>query len=303
MKKGRHQQQLQGRAGLPDFQSVYRQPYILDGAIGSYLQRSGFDPDPALWFSHLNIINPESVLKVHQDYITAGADIITTNTFRTNPAAVTGSGFTSAELVQKAVYIARESAKGEEVFIAGSNPPAEDSYQRNRVLSLSKLRKNHSVHISQLMESGCDFILNETQGHSDEIQIICEVCSNEQIPFIISLYFDSDFRILSGESVFEIIDFVFDSNPLAIGFNCINIEVFRLFLANFNSSYPWGFYLNYGLGDITDSKITDSYEPGYEFDVIKSGLEKKAKFIGGCCGSGPEHIKHIKNIIYGNNNP
>ena len=162
-----------------------KRPLILDGATGSYLHNTGFRPDPLLWFSHLNKINPAAVVKVHQAYIKAGADIITTNTFRTNSSFVNKqSRFTQKELVKAAVANAFDASKsGERILIAGSNPPAEDCYQEERKISRAELILNHHGHIQMLAENGCNFILNETQSHFDEIKIICEFCAANKIPF------------------------------------------------------------------------------------------------------------------------
>lgn len=277
---------------------------LLDGAMGSYLHKLGHKRDPILWFSHLNIENPEAVRKVHQSYIEAGADIITTNTFRTNPASVFNqSRFTQEDLVKAAAANALSATRIRDgILIAGCNPPAEESYQRERKISHSDLIRNHHNHIQLLAENGCNFILNETQGHFDEIKIICEFCSVNSIPFALSIFFTGDFKLLSGEPVDEIVQYVNDFNPLAIGFNCISITLFKSFLNRRAFDYTWGFYLNYGIGNLNDYKINDIMNPGAEQEVLMESVGKGVSFVGGCCGSEPGHIKYIRNKIYGNNN-
>src|ERR1017187_7612228 len=65
-----------------------KRPLILDGAMGSLLQQHGVPRDESLWMSLANITHPEIVTELHRQYIEAGSDIITTNTFRTNPVAI-----------------------------------------------------------------------------------------------------------------------------------------------------------------------------------------------------------------------
>jgi homocysteine S-methyltransferase len=280
-----------------------KRPLILDGAMGSFLHKKGFKPDDNLWFSYLNIVNPGAVKEVHSEYINAGADIITTNTFRTNPSAVAGqSRYNSSELVEAALRIAHEAVSGSSVLIAGSNPPAEDSYQKQRKLSYKELQLNHSRHIELLVENGCNFILNETQSHFDEIEIICRFCSDNNIPYVMSFYFDKDFRILSGENIIDVADLMLQYNPLAIGFNCVGPELFNSFLNKINVSSNWGFYLNYGLGDVKDKKLEAVLKPDFIDDLVVSCCRNDVSFIGGCCGSDPVYIEHIKSIVYGNNN-
>jgi homocysteine S-methyltransferase len=99
--------------------------------MGSLLQQRGFKPDGPMWMSLLNLKNPEVIYKIHKEYISAGADIITTNTFRTNPAAVKDySKLNIKSLVNKSVNIARRAANGLPIIVAGSNAPAEDCYRQ-----------------------------------------------------------------------------------------------------------------------------------------------------------------------------
>ncbi|RPI67856.1 MAG: hypothetical protein EHM47_15225 [Ignavibacteriales bacterium] len=134
------------------------------------------------------------------------------------------------------------------------------------------------------------------------MKIICEICSKYNIPFVLSLFFDNNLNILSGEPAIGIIKLINNYNPLAVGFNCISISLFRHFLETSEFNFPWGFYLNYGLGKFTDRKITHISEPGSELKVLSLAEEKNATFAGACCGSGPEHIKYIRNFFHGNNN-
>ena len=112
------------------------------------------------------------------------------------------------------------------VFIAGSNAPAEDCYQKNRTLSIKKLEYNHHQHIDLLMDNGVDFILNETHSHFDEIKIICEYCSKNDLPFVLSLFSINGNSLLDGFKLIDAINFIISFKPLAISFNCINSDVF-----------------------------------------------------------------------------
>ncbi|HSD65009.1 MAG TPA: homocysteine S-methyltransferase family protein, partial [Ignavibacteriaceae bacterium] len=103
-----------------------KRPLILDGAMGSLLQQNDVPIDKKAWVTFANIEYPDKVLKIHRDYVKAGADIITTNTFRTNPAALTEYCSTKQiKILRAAVMLAEEAVQNEPVFIAGSNAPAE----------------------------------------------------------------------------------------------------------------------------------------------------------------------------------
>jgi homocysteine S-methyltransferase len=105
---------------------------------------------------------------------------------------------------------------------------------------------------------------------------------------------DDRLRILSGEKVIEVINFVNDNNPLAISFNCIMLETFDKLYKKLKPDYNWGFYLNCGSGNYTDEIISCGVSPKEYMEFIKTKLTKQPSFIGACCGSSPAHIKELK---------
>src|ERR1035437_2815374 len=137
-----------------------KRPHILDGAMGSLLQQNGVPRDKCLWMSLGNITHPDTVIELHKQYIDAGADIITTNTFRTNPSA--NKEYSSRKnkyynellnFVEKSVDLARKATRGTSVLIAGSNPPAEDCYQVESMLTEEEYYRNHEAHIKKLFHN------------------------------------------------------------------------------------------------------------------------------------------------------
>ena len=274
-------------------------PLILDGAIGSLLQQRGYESDQYLWTSYINFKFPEVLKQIHLEYINSGCDIITSNTFRTNPFVLQASGLDLdvEEAVRISMSISHEIASSKNVWLAGSNPPAEDCYQSERTISQSELEYNHKKHIELLYNYKADFILNETQSHYDEINIICKFCDDNDIPYCISLFFDENLRILSGESINEMIDFIKSYNPIAILVNCINHSSFLRFLDQIELSYPWGFYLNCGSGNINDSVIKCGMDILEYQNIIRETIKYNPKIIGTCCGSNPAHIKSIAELV------
>jgi len=275
-------------------------PLILDGAIGSLLQQQNIEMDKHLWSSIANITHPQNVVELHKSYIEAGADIITTNTFRTNPTVFKKANLkiSNKEFVHQSVSLAKEAAASKDIIIAGSNPPAEDCYQKARTISEIELERNHKTHIDLLWNSGCDIILNETQSHFDEIKIICQHCSNNNIPYILSLFVSDNLRLLSGECLEEILQFIIDYSPIAIGFNCIHPDVFSKIANNIKFDFNWGFYLNLASGKYTDLKINEGIAPNEYIEIIDHYLKYNPLFIGSCCGSAPNHTRAIKEYIF-----
>jgi methionine synthase I (cobalamin-dependent) len=277
-----------------------KRPLILDGAMGSLLQQKGVKPDKHLWMSIANITHADLVTEIHKDYIKAGADIITTNTFNTNPTdTIKYKKYSSVKLVKQAVICAKNAVGNMPVLIAGSNAPAEDCYQAERTISKRELELNHKEHIDLLMQNGVHFILNETHSHFDEISIISNYCDKNNIPYVISLYFTDKLRLLSGEKLSEILKFLDDSNALAVGFNCILPSTMDKAKSKITFPENWGLYLNCGDGSFTDVDIKCGVSPENYSNIIKKYLRFSPSYIGSCCGSSPKHIKKIKNILNG----
>jgi homocysteine S-methyltransferase len=279
------------------------QPLILDGAMGSYLQEKGFKPNYVLWMTEINQTNPDMIVQIHKEYIEAGADIITSSTFRTNPFAFESTGKDWVKNVKQAVNLAQTAATDydKKLYIAGSNAPAEDCYQKERTISNNKVAVNHKYHIDLLIDSGVHFILNETQSHFDEIKIICKHCCKNKIPYSVSLYVTDSLTILSEESLKYVLQFIQDYEPLAIGFNCIPPSVFKKIREQVELSFNWGYYLNCGSENPADKTITCGVNTIEYIEIVKESINFNPSFIGSCCGSNPNYIRKIKEFFDGRN--
>ena len=286
-------------------QKSINRPLILDGANGSLLKQVTKFEENILWSSIINITDPQKVIALHKEYIDSGADIITTNTFRTNPTVYKQSNIniSNEEFVLRSVQLAKEARNEKEIIIAGSNAPAEDCYQIERTITKYDLEYNHKKQIELLWEAGVDVIWNETQSHWAEIEIISKFCSSNSIPFVMNFFFTSELNLLSGEPLAEALIMVEDSSPAGIGFNCIKPELFKKYSENNILPKSWGLYLNCGAGNVDDKDISCGIEPKDYVEVIRPFLKSNPLFIGSCCGSNPNHTKAIKeyfNEVYRN---
>lgn len=277
-------------------------PLVLDGAIGSLLLQQGIPAHNELWLSFAPL---QAVENVHRIYIEAGADIITTNTFRTNPAAFTAAGITSGrkELVTAMVRCAMQAREGNDIIIAGSNAPAEDCYSPVRTLTYNQLYENHSVHIAELCEAGVDCILNETIGMYDEALIIAKICSDYKIPFIISLLVTAEGTLLSGERASDVLAEVKAFNPLALSVNCVTPGTITLMLPALIQTGSYGFYANcagnpLNAGDEFKCTLSSGEYLRYVTEVIASS-EVSPAFTGTCCGSSPVHTAALAKYVRG----
>jgi methionine synthase I (cobalamin-dependent) len=277
-------------------------PLILDGAMGSYRRGKGFKSDDSLWMMNVNRSNPDVIIQFHNGYIATGASILTANTFKTYPLPLEKKGISNpTRYVQEAFDFTKKGVENREIIIVESNVPAKDCYQKEIKISFNKLELNHRKHIDLLIDSGVHFVLNETQNHFDELQIICEHCDKNKIPFVFSLFVEESFKILSGESLENVLSFLVEHNSLAISFSSISPHFLYKILRNIHISCNWGFYINCGIGKPADHTITSCINPDKYLETIKEGLLCNHSFVGTCCGSRPEHTKMIKEFIDGKN--
>ncbi|MCS5637780.1 MAG: homocysteine S-methyltransferase family protein, partial [Myxococcota bacterium] len=141
---------------------------LLDGALGTELERRGCPAGLPLWSTHGLLEAPELVAEIHGDYARAGAEILTANTFRTQRRTLERSGASQgslgprdAELTQQAVDLARRGAGcvDRPIWVAGSAPPLEDCYRPDRVPEDRDLEREHSIHMENLANAGVDLVL------------------------------------------------------------------------------------------------------------------------------------------------
>src|SRR5688572_379485 len=144
-------------------QRLRQQPAIvlLDGATGSELHRRGVETRLPLWSAQALIEAPEAVAKLHAEYVKAGAEIVTANTFRTTRRIIARAGLKPQAklLVTKAVELARRSKAR---FVAGSIGPLEDCYSPQLVPNFQECEREHAEHAENLAAAGVDLLLIET---------------------------------------------------------------------------------------------------------------------------------------------
>jgi S-methylmethionine-dependent homocysteine/selenocysteine methylase len=128
---------------------------------------------------------------------------------------------------------------------------------------------------------------------------MCDHCDRNNISYVVSLYVLDNLKILSGESLANILSFLKDRNVMAIGFNCIPPNLFLRIIGSIQLPEKWGYYLNCGSGHITDKIINCGIQPDEYLKSVNNSLTLKPVFIGSCCGSSPVHAKKIREFLDG----
>lgn len=286
---------------------------ILDGAMGTMLQRKGLQGNS----ESFNLTNPETIGEIHNEYIEAGADIITANSFSAN--SISQSEYNPSEkagqMAEAAARIARKAA-GEaprKVWVAGSVGPTSKSLSlaQNindpvfRPYSFDGMAEAFERQIRGLINGGVDLLLFETcfdaLNTKAALYALGHIPEAKDIPVMISASMsDKSGRTLTGQTMEAFYRSIQHCNPLSFGLNCsLGAEEMIPLIAEVASfaTCAVSCYPNAGLPnemgeyDETPSQMAES--------VRKMALAGSVNIVGGCCGTTPEHIKAVAEAVKG----
>ena len=283
-------------------------PVLLSGACGTEILRRGVPTPLPLWSAAALLDAPEVVREVHRDHVAAGADVATANTFRTGRRVVAAARVpcSARDLTKRAVALAREGVAaaraGRPVLVAGSMAPVADCYRPDLVPPEdATLRAEHGIHAGNLVAARADFVLVETMNTVREAVAALRACAAAALPAAVSFVCMEGARLLSGEPVAEAARAVRSLSPLAILVNCCPVDVATEALAALAPAaggIPFGAYAN-GLGRADDAQGW-TFETGTGVgaaayaEAARGWLALGARWLGGCCGTTPEHVRSLR---------
>ncbi len=280
-------------------------PLLLDAAMGTELQRRDADTSLPLWSARPLLRDPELVWTVHGDEVSAGAEILTANTFRTHARtlAKSGLGEHSGELTARAVQLAHQAAAapGREVFVAGSLSPLEDCYRPDLVPDDDVLAREHGAQARFLAEAGVDLILAETHNTLREAAAALSAAKAAGAPVILSLVTDGEGKLLSGETLEDAARVLLPLRPDALGINCVPAARLAADLERLASAAPGVPLAAYGnLGLPADDKgwaFTEELSPQDYAEHARRWLGLGARIVGGCCGTTADHTRALRGLL------
>ena len=286
---------------------------ILDGTMGTMLQRKGLQGNS----ESFNLTNPETIGEIHNEYIEAGADIITTNSFSANSISQSEYNLSekAGQMAEAAARIARKAADEapRKIWVAGSVGPTSKSLSlaQNindpifRPYSFDGMAEAFEVQIRGLVKGGVDLLLFETcfdaLNTKAALYAIGHIPEASDIPIMISASMsDRSGRTLTGQTMEAFYRSVQHCSPLSFGLNCsLGAEEMIPLIAEVASfaTCAVSCYPNAGLPnemgeyDETPSQMAES--------VRKMALAESVNIVGGCCGTTPEHIKAVAEAVKG----
>lgn len=288
--------------------------FLLDGAMGTQLFARGVEVGACN--DYLNVKSPDVVREVHRAYLDAGSDAVLTNTFGANRVALKRHGLAdqAQRINQAGARIARRAA-GARKYVLGDIGPSGEFLEPLGTLKAQELKDAFAEQARALLAGGVDGLIIETMTALDEITVAIEaaksVCGD--LPVFASMSFDragSDFKTMMGVDVASAVTRIVSLGGDAVGFNCgtATLEEYmelaeRLVAAARSVSGDTLVFAepNAGKPELVDGQAVYRVSPDDFASAAKKIHAAGVNIIGGCCGTGPEHIAAVsKRLRVGN---
>lgn len=285
-----------------------RELKVLDGGMGGELIARGIMPSSGLWSARALLDSPDAVLEVHSDYIKAGAEVITTNSYSTIPSYLAKAGMSERyeDLTDIAAKMARTAADAasSKVEVAGCLPPLSESYRHDLVPPDAEGFEVYKNLVAVLQPS-VDLYLCETMSSAREAATAAKAARAVDVekPVWIAWTLDETpgAGLRSGESIEQAMAAVAPHSPDAYLFNCTAPEAISVAIEQIVklTDKPVGAYPNrYHIppGWTLDNEIgTEHIEMTVDefMQYVNRWRSMGASVLGGCCGIGPSFIAAI----------
>ena len=265
-----------------------------DGAMGTMLLDEGVPLERCL--EELCVTEPERVQGIHRAYVAAGAEVIETNTFGGNRVRLDrfGLGERTHEINAAAARLARETARGKEVCVAGSIGPLgidADEAERQGIDRAAVYREQ----IAGLLDGGAEAIFFETFLDDEELDLaLAEKMKLSKFPTICSLACESEGRLPSGTTLIEAFKRLTAQGADIVGVNCLNGPQATLsLLERVPLDFLLSAYPNAGYPQYHEGRFIYHTSPDYFSNMAREMAAQGARLIGGCCGTTPATIAAI----------
>jgi homocysteine S-methyltransferase len=288
---------------IEDFNARLRDHILVaDGGMGSLLYE---ELGPQRCFDEVNVTQPEAVFRVHQSYITAGAQMIETNTFGANRHKLAQMGLAEnvTRFNHRGVKIAREAreAASSEVLIAGSIGPL--GVRQMRPLSPEEIREIFHEQALALEERGVDLFVLETFGDLDELLLAIDaIRAFSALPVVAEMTYSEEVSTVGGLRPRDVWTKLREKNVQVIGANCtvgpqLLLPVIED-LASMGDGVPLSAMPNVGFPKRMGDRIAyPKSSPEYFALFAREAAALGVRLLGGCCGTTPEHIRAMAETV------
>ncbi len=279
---------------------------VLDGAMGTQLFARGAEPGKCNdW---LNVEAPDLVTEIHRAYLDAGSDAVLTNTFGANRYALARHGCADkvTEINKAGAQVARKAA-GDARYVLGDIGPTGDFLEPLGMLKPEQVREAYVEQVRGLRDGGVDGFIIETMTALEELALAIEAArlAGGGLPVLASMSFDkggAGFRTMMGVDVATAVTKMASLGVDAVGFNCGTatleeyVDLARAYVAAAKSSGKKVQIFaepNAGKPELVDGQAVYRVTPQEFAAACRRILDAGIHILGGCCGTGPEHIQAV----------
>ncbi|HYJ79076.1 MAG TPA: bifunctional homocysteine S-methyltransferase/methylenetetrahydrofolate reductase, partial [Longimicrobiaceae bacterium] len=287
---------------MPDFRELLDdgRPHLFDGAMGTMLYARGVYINRC--YDELNVVQPELVRVVHRASAKAGAEILETNSYGANRLKLAHHGLEDrlAEINAAAARLARAAA-GDRAYVAGAIGPLGVRLEPYGPTSESEARAIYREQAAALAEGGVDLFVLETFADLEEIgQAILAVREVSDLPVVAQMAVREDGRTPYGTDAAVIAERLAEWGADVVGLNCsvgpsaMLTAADRMLAA---TTRPLSMQPNAGLPRDVDGRTIYMASPEYLAEYTARLVRKGVRFVGGCCGTTPEHIGRMAGAL------
>lgn len=284
---------LPRKPGLLD--ALRQRPLVADGAMGTQLYERGHPINRS--FDEANLATPDMVKAVHAAYVRAGSNLLETNTYSANRVLLGRYGLADkVEAINRtAVRLAREaSAEGVDVYVAGSIGPTGEGSAVIPEAIAADIESAFDQQIAVLVDEGVDALLFETFHHLAEMEIALKVAKARfSGPIIAQMSFEEDGKLRDGTPPETVAAILVHAGADVVGVNCcdgpsvvLDVATAMLTQAPLVSALP-----NAGQPRRIDARTIYMATPEYFGIYARRFMKAGVRLVGGCCGTGVDHIR------------
>jgi homocysteine S-methyltransferase len=294
---------------MPQFSDIFAsRPVLADGAMGTVLYSRGIFINRC--YDELNLSDPGLILAVHEEYLQAGAEILETNTFGANSFRLARHGLAGkvAEINAAGVKLARQAVEhlkdkqAGEAWVAGSVGPLGVRLEPLGKTSLDEARAAFSEQIGALAAAGADMLILETMPALNEAHEALKAARETapELPVLVMVTVDDESNCLDGSSPAQAAALLTEWGAGAIGVNCSTgpatvltaIEAMRP-----ATTLPLAAMPNAGMPRAVEGRNIYLCSPEYMASFARKAIAAGAQFVGGCCGTTPNHIRAMRSAM------
>jgi methionine synthase I (cobalamin-dependent) len=282
----------------PFLDALLRGGLVFDGAMGTALYERGVLYSQN--FDHVSVTRPDLVKQVHESYLRAGADLLSTNSFGANRFRLALHSLEhEVEAINRAAVVLAREVAGDRAYVGASVGPTGLTWKTLSANDVASVSNAFREQIAALLAAGVDVLLLETFRQPEELCVALQAAlelSARSVPVVASVSFDPFGTMADGTGPEQIAQKLASLGADALGVNCADgpAGVYEMVTRMLGVELPIVAQPNAGLPHRVDGRFAYMATPEY-FQLYARRLYKAGvKAVGGCCGTTAEHVRKIK---------